>query len=207
MARSFPRSLSFQFRRLWGHLISLRKDRHKSRPISKADHIGTPGREQVSQSGFILTLRSKWSHCLPDQRVPAGTGLSGSCALSGEALQRLQLTALEATHNAVVQFQLYRQPMKLQSGFDDVRSLLHVHSRLSHDSQETPEGIRRAPSHPECEWYCSRSIRLMTTTTFRMVTTTSQTACCLSPVRREKDCWRFPGATCNPVRVSTHRNT
>jgi hypothetical protein len=68
--------------------------------------------------------------------------LGNTC--QGDALQRMQLKALEATHNAVEQFQLDRQPVTLSSGYNDVRSLLHIHSYLSHDSIGTPEEIRKA---------------------------------------------------------------
>jgi hypothetical protein len=63
---------------------------------------------------------------------------------NADALTRMQPKQLEATHNAVEQFQLDRQPVSLKSGFDDVRTLLHIHSYLSHDSVGTPEEIRKA---------------------------------------------------------------
>jgi len=62
----------------------------------------------------------------------------------GDALERMQMQVLEATHNAVQQFQLDRQNVSLQSGYNDVRALLHIHSHLSHDSVGTPEEIRQA---------------------------------------------------------------
>ena len=62
----------------------------------------------------------------------------------GDAVQRMQLKALEATRHAVEQFELDRRPVTLRNQFDDVRTLLHVHSRLSHDSVGTPEEIRKA---------------------------------------------------------------
>ncbi len=72
------------------------------------------------------------------------TGLLGGELGHADALVRMDLQALEATHNAVQQFQLDRQPVTLQSRYDDVRTLLHVHSLLSHDSIGTPEEIRQA---------------------------------------------------------------
>ena len=61
-----------------------------------------------------------------------------------DALERMQLPRLAAVHNTVEQFRLDRRDVPLQSGFDDVRALLHVHSQLSHDSVGTPEEIRQA---------------------------------------------------------------
>jgi len=74
--------------------------------------------------------------------IAAGLLLGDACG--GDALQRMQLQALEATHNAVEQFQLDRQPVTLGSDYNDVRSLLHIHSYLSHDSVGTLEEIYQA---------------------------------------------------------------
>jgi len=74
--------------------------------------------------------------------IAAGLLLGDACA--ADALQRMQLEALEATHNAVEQFQLDRQPVTLSSDYNDVRSLLHIHSHLSHDSIGTLEEIHQA---------------------------------------------------------------
>jgi len=65
-------------------------------------------------------------------------------SLRGDALDRLRPDRLEATHNAIEQFRLDRQPVQLAGDYQDVRTLLHIHSHLSHDSIGTPEDIRQA---------------------------------------------------------------
>jgi len=67
------------------------------------------------------------------------TGLWQSKPCLADAMERMNLSSLEATHNAVAQCRLDRTPVTLTSRYDDVRALLHVHSLLSHDSNGTPE--------------------------------------------------------------------
>lgn len=81
-------------------------------------------------TGFFLVTAVFGPHFVGDTRA--------------DALARMNLNALEATHQAVQQFQLDRRPVDLKSEYEDVRTLLHVHSYLSHDSVGTPEEIRQA---------------------------------------------------------------
>ena len=67
-----------------------------------------------------------------------------SPSVCADALERMQMKNLEATHTAVEQFREDRVPVALKSEFLDVRALLHIHSHLSHDSNGTPEEIRQA---------------------------------------------------------------
>jgi hypothetical protein len=61
-----------------------------------------------------------------------------------EALERMNLERLRATHERVEQLATQRVPVELKSGYDDVRVLLHVHSAFSHDSRGTIEEIVKA---------------------------------------------------------------
>lgn len=62
--------------------------------------------------------------------------------LRADALERLDLGRLKATHQAIEAFRLDRQPVSLPSPFHDHRSVIHVHSLWSHDSRGKPEEIR-----------------------------------------------------------------
>jgi PHP domain len=59
----------------------------------------------------------------------------------GDALERMKMERLRATHERVQALAKERVPVELKSGYDDVRSLLHVHSAFSHDSRGTMEEI------------------------------------------------------------------
>lgn len=63
---------------------------------------------------------------------------------AADALERLALPQLRMVHETTQQFALDRRQVNLQSGYEDVRALLHIHSFLSHDSVGTPEEIREA---------------------------------------------------------------
>jgi hypothetical protein len=63
---------------------------------------------------------------------------------SADAIERMRMERLRATHARVLALQNERVPVELKSGFDDVRSLLHVHSAFSHDSRGTIEEILAA---------------------------------------------------------------
>src|SRR6185437_13730445 len=60
---------------------------------------------------------------------------SGTVSASADALERMRMERLRATHERVLALAGQRVPVELKSGFDDVRSLLHVHSAFSHDSR------------------------------------------------------------------------
>jgi len=60
---------------------------------------------------------------------------------SADALERMKMERLRATHERVLALAKERVPVELQSGYDDVRSLLHVHSAFSHDSRGTIDEI------------------------------------------------------------------
>lgn len=64
--------------------------------------------------------------------------------VSADAIERMRMERLRATHARVLALQNERVPVELKSGFDDVRSLLHVHSAFSHDSRGTIEEILAA---------------------------------------------------------------
>jgi hypothetical protein len=61
-----------------------------------------------------------------------------------DAIDRLQPDRLKAVHEAVEALKAERRPVTLDTGFDDVRTLLHVHSHLSHDSRGSLETIVQA---------------------------------------------------------------
>lgn len=61
-----------------------------------------------------------------------------------EAVERMGLEKLRATHEKVESFKKQLQKVSLSSGYDDVRALLHVHSAFSHDSRGTIEEILAA---------------------------------------------------------------
>lgn len=58
-----------------------------------------------------------------------------------DALDRLQPDKLRAVHEAIESLKAQRLKVSLSSGYDDVRTLLHVHSAFSHDSRGTIEEI------------------------------------------------------------------
>src|SRR3954451_10507708 len=58
-----------------------------------------------------------------------------------DALERVGLEKLRATHERIEQLRRELKPVSLKSGYDDVRTLLHVHSAFSHDSRGTIDEI------------------------------------------------------------------
>src|SRR6185295_3872378 len=61
-----------------------------------------------------------------------------------DALERIGLEKLRATHERIEALKKERREVALSSGYDDVRALLHVHSAFSHDSRGTIEEILAA---------------------------------------------------------------
>ncbi|HEY4309449.1 MAG TPA: PHP domain-containing protein [Pirellulales bacterium] len=70
--------------------------------------------------------------------------LTCAATASADAIERMRMERLRATHERVLALAGQRVPVELKSGFDDVRSLLHVHSAFSHDSRGTIEEILAA---------------------------------------------------------------
>jgi hypothetical protein len=62
----------------------------------------------------------------------------------GDAMERMGIDKLRATHDKVESLKSQMRKVELPSGYDDVRSLLHVHSAFSHDSRGTIEEILAA---------------------------------------------------------------
>lgn len=60
---------------------------------------------------------------------------------SADALERMRLEKLRATHERIEALKNERREVTLASGYQDVRALLHVHSAFSHDSRGTIEEI------------------------------------------------------------------
>jgi hypothetical protein len=60
---------------------------------------------------------------------------------AADMLDRLQPEKLQAMHEAIETRKLQRRQVSISSGYDDVRSLLHVHSAFSHDSRGTIDEI------------------------------------------------------------------
>lgn len=60
---------------------------------------------------------------------------------TADALERMGLEKLKATHDKIEALEKERRTVTLKSGYDDVRTLLHVHSAFSHDSRGTLEQI------------------------------------------------------------------
>jgi hypothetical protein len=58
-----------------------------------------------------------------------------------DAMERAKLEKLRATHEKVESLKNERHKVSLESGYDDVRALLHVHSAFSHDSRGSIEEI------------------------------------------------------------------
>lgn len=59
----------------------------------------------------------------------------------GDAVERMRLEKLRATHARIEALKGLRRDVGLESGYDDVRALLHVHSAFSHDSRGTIDEI------------------------------------------------------------------
>jgi hypothetical protein len=59
----------------------------------------------------------------------------------GDAIERLRSEKLQAVHERIESLKMHRRRVRLTSGYDDVRALLHVHSAFSHDSRGTIEEI------------------------------------------------------------------
>ena len=62
-------------------------------------------------------------------------------AADADALERMRPENLRAVHEAIEALKSQCRAVSLSSGYDDVRSLLHVHSAFSHDSRGTIEEI------------------------------------------------------------------
>lgn len=60
---------------------------------------------------------------------------------AADALERMGLEKLRATHEKIESLAKERREVSLKSGYDDVRALLHVHSAFSHDSRGKLEEI------------------------------------------------------------------
>jgi len=58
-----------------------------------------------------------------------------------DTMDRIRPEKLQAVHEAIEALKLQRREASLSSGYDDVRSLLHVHSAFSHDSRGKIEEI------------------------------------------------------------------
>ncbi len=67
--------------------------------------------------------------------------LSASSLALADSIERMQLEKLRATHEKIQSLKKDWQKVSLPSGYDDVRSLLHVHSAFSHDSRGTIDEI------------------------------------------------------------------
>ncbi len=63
--------------------------------------------------------------------------MGSTSAAHADALDRVQPQKLRAVHEAIDALKSQRHAVSLSSGYRDVRVLLHVHSRLSHDSRGT----------------------------------------------------------------------
>ncbi len=61
-----------------------------------------------------------------------------------DAVDRIAPERLKATHEQAEAYQADLSPVDLDSGYDDVRAILHSHSHLSHDSVGTIEEIVEA---------------------------------------------------------------
>ena len=67
--------------------------------------------------------------------------LVGAAQAQGDAMERMRPEKLRATHERIEALKNERREVSLSSGYDDVRTLLHVHSKLSHDSRGTVDEI------------------------------------------------------------------
>lgn len=70
--------------------------------------------------------------------------LASISLVCGDTLDRVRPEKLHAVHQAIEALKPQRREVSLQSGYDDVRALLHVHSSFSHDSRGTIEEILAA---------------------------------------------------------------
>lgn len=68
-------------------------------------------------------------------------GTCGVGAVYGDAVDRLRPDNLKAMHDAIEALRPKRHKVALESEYEDVRALLHVHSGFSHDSRGTIEEI------------------------------------------------------------------
>ncbi|MFO1022624.1 MAG: hypothetical protein U0903_18290 [Planctomycetales bacterium] len=78
--------------------------------------------------------------------VTAGmfAALIGCGIAFGDALDRMAMDKLKATHAAVEQLKGdWKAVTPLPSQYKEYRGVMHVHSRLSHDSRSTPEEVRK----------------------------------------------------------------
>jgi hypothetical protein len=64
-----------------------------------------------------------------------------SQAAWSDAVERMGLEKLRATHDRIEGLKKELRKVSLSSGYDDVRALLHVHSAFSHDSRGTIDEI------------------------------------------------------------------
>lgn len=62
-------------------------------------------------------------------------------AAQADAPKRLSVDKLAATHDAAQALSAELHPVKLKTGYDDYRAILHAHSLLSHDSRSPVEEI------------------------------------------------------------------
>jgi len=67
--------------------------------------------------------------------------LIGASMALGDAMERMRPEKLRATHEKIESLKSQRREVSLTSGYDDVRSLLHVHSLFSHDSRSTLDEV------------------------------------------------------------------
>lgn len=58
-----------------------------------------------------------------------------------DPIERIRPQKLQAVHETIKALKSQRRKVSLTSGYDDVRSLLHVHSAFSHDSRGTIEEV------------------------------------------------------------------
>src|SRR5690349_10925013 len=65
----------------------------------------------------------------------------GSATAHGDAMERMRPEKLRATHERIEALKGQRREVSLTSGYDDVRTVLHVHSAFSHDSRATVEEV------------------------------------------------------------------
>jgi hypothetical protein len=61
-----------------------------------------------------------------------------------DAMDRMAIERLRATHKQVEAYTAKLKPVKLKSGYQDIRAILHAHSYLSHDSVGTIQEIVEA---------------------------------------------------------------
>jgi hypothetical protein len=64
-----------------------------------------------------------------------------SAAAHADMMSRLRLENLRGVHDAIEALKSQRREVALKTGYNDVRAVLHAHSRLSHDSRGKIEEI------------------------------------------------------------------